>query len=205
MIHNRITARIIINVITVSLILSLSIISCAAENPEDGFVSLFDGKSLDGWHLMNDAQFVAEDGVIKLNGGSGWLRSEKEYSDFIIRLEFRFMKPIQDGGVFLRAKKDSENWPENYEIQVENTNRMAKIWGAEHDLNVELVEKVLKPLDEWNDYDIKLVGSKIEVRVNGELVSTSDDMANLTNGYIGLQGENGFHEYRNIKIKDLSK
>ncbi len=48
------------------------------------------------------------------------------------------MKPIQDGGVFLRAKKDSENWPENYEIQVENTNRMAKIWGAEHDLNVEL-------------------------------------------------------------------
>jgi hypothetical protein len=199
------SVRVTISLITASVILSAAIISCAAGNTEEQFVSLFDGKTLDGWHLMNNAQFAAEDGVIKLNGGSGWLRSEKEYSDFILQIEFRFLKPEQDGGVFLRAKKESENWPENYELQVENTNRMAKIWGAEHDLNVDLVQKVLKPIDEWNEYDIKLVGSKIEVRLNGELVSTSEDMGGLTKGYIGLQGENGFHEYRNIRIKDLSK
>ena len=62
-----------------------------------------------------------------------------------------------------------------------------------------------KPVGEWNAYDIKLVGSKIEVRLNGELVSTSESVDKLTRGYLGLQGESGFHEYRNLRIKDLSK
>ena len=95
-------------------------------------MSIFDGKTLDGWHLMNGAPFVAEDGVIKLNGGRGWLRSEKEYSDFVLKLEFRFMKPPrQDGGVFLRAGKEGKSWPNRkYEVQIENTERMAKIFGA---------------------------------------------------------------------------
>ena len=63
----------------------------------------------------------------------------------------------------------------------------------------------LVPTGEWNGYEIKLIGSKIEVRLNGELVSKSDKMNGLTRGYIGLQGENGAHEYRNFRIKDLSK
>jgi hypothetical protein len=58
---------------------------------------------------------------------------------------------------------------------------------------------------EWNEYVIKLDGVNIEVHLNGELVSTSDDMSKLTRGYIGFQAEDGFHEYRNLRIKDLSK
>jgi len=187
-------------------LLSAPNVSLYADESEEGFTSLFDGKTLDGWHLMNDAKFVAEDGVIKLNGGSGWLRSDKEYADFILRLELRFMKPKQDGGVFLRSNEEGENWPsQKYEVQCENTLRMAKIFGAEHDLNVDLVQKVLKPDGEWNAYEIKLIGSRIEVRLNGELVTTSDHMEKLTRGFLGLQGESGFHEYRNIRIKDLGK
>jgi hypothetical protein len=180
--------------------------SLAADKAEEGFVSLFDGKTLDGWHLMNGAKFVVEDGVIKHNEGRGWLRSDKEYADFIVRLEFRFMEPKQDGGVFLRSVKEGKDWPDQkYEVQVENTRRMATIFGAEHDLNVELVQKVLKPDGEWNEYDIKIVGSRIEVRLNDELVATSDSATALKRGFLGLQGEDGAHEYRNIRIKDLSK
>ena len=141
MVHSRSVAHIII-VIAASCLLGAPIVSVAAEKPEEGFTSLFDGKTLDGWHLMNDAKFVAEDGVIKLNGGLGWLRSDKEYSDFILRLEFRFMKPKQDGGVFLRSNTAGKPWPSRkYEVQIENTVRMAKIFGAKHDLNVELAQK----------------------------------------------------------------
>ena len=205
MVHNRSVAYTIIAIATLCL-LNAPIVSMAADKPEEGFASLFDGKTLDGWHLMNGAKFVAEDGVIKLNGGLGWLRSDKEYADFILRLEFRFMKPKQDGGVFLRSNTAGENWPSRkYEVQVENTVRMAKVFGAEHDLKVELVQKVLKPVGEWNEYDIKLIGSKIEVRLNGKLVATSGSMDKLTRGYLGLQAEHGFHEYRNFRIKDLSK
>ena len=172
---------------------------------EEGFVPLFDGQTLDGWHLMNGAQFVVEDGVLKHKGGLGWLRSEKQYSDFVLRLEFRFLEPKQDGGVFVRSNTAGDNWPDRkYEVQIENTERMAKVFGADHDLNVALTQKALKPTGEWNEYEIKLIGSKIEVRLNGELVSKSDKMDGLTHGYIGLQGENGAHEYRNFRIKDLS-
>lgn len=198
-------ARVIFAVVT-SCLLGGSTISFAAGKAEEGFVSLFDGKTLGGWHLMNGAKFVVEDGVIKHNQGRGWLRSDKEYADFIVRLEFRFMKPKQDGGVFLRSGQEGKNWPnQKYEVQVENTRRMATIFGAKNDLNVELVQKVLKPVGEWNEYDIKIVGPRIEVRLNGELVSTSDSATTLNRGYLGFQGEDGAHEYRNIRIEDLSK
>lgn len=178
----------------------------AADTIEDGFVSLFDGKTLNGWHLENGAKFVVEDGVIKHNEGHGWLRSDKEYGDFELRLEFRFMKPGQDGGVFLRSIKDGNDWPDRkYEVQVENSARMASIFGSKFDLNVDLVKKVLKPDGAWNEYDIKAVGPRIEVRLNGELVSSTNDAGQLKRGYLGLQGENGDHEYRNFRIRELGK
>ena len=205
MAHSRRVAHTIL-AIAACCLLGAPIVSLAAEKREEGFVSLFDGKTLDGWHPMNDAKFVAEDGVLKLNGGLGWLRSDKEYSDFILRLEFRFMKPKQDGGVFLRSNTEGNPWPSRkYEVQIENTVRMAKIFGAKHELNVELTEKVLKSVSEWNEYEITLVGSRLKVRLNGKLVSKSDSTGGLTRGYLGLQGEHGFHEYRNFRIKELSK
>ena len=80
MVRNRCVAQTII-VIAASYLLNASNVSLAAEKAEEGFASLFNGKTLDGWHLMNGAKFVAEDRVIKLNGGRGWLRSDKEYAD----------------------------------------------------------------------------------------------------------------------------
>lgn len=205
MIYHRIAA-LTLAAIAVSCLLTAPNVSLAADKAEDGFVSLFDGKSLDGWRLMNGAEFVVEDGVLKHDVGMGWLRSDKEYADFILRLEFRFMKPKQDGGVFLRSGMEGKNWPDRkYEVQIENTRRMAKIFGAQNDLNVPLVEKVLKPDGQWNEYDIKIVGPRIEVRLNGELVSTTSSASALKRGYLGLQAENGLHEYRNIRIKELSK
>ena len=173
---------------------------------EEGFASLFDGETLDGWQLTNGANFVVEDGVLKHKGGLGWLKSEQQYSDFILRLEFRFLDAKQDGGVFVRSTEAGDNWPDGkYEVQIENTERMAKIFGVDHDLNVEMAQEALKPTGEWNGYEIKLIGSKIEVRLNGMLVSKSDKISGFMRGYIGLQGENGAHEYRNLRIKDLSR
>src|SRR5262245_13106927 len=94
-----------------ALALALCLPALADTLAADGFESLFDGKSLAGWHVMNRGKFTAEDGVIKLRGGSGWLRSDKEYSDFVLQLEVRWLKPRQDSGIFLRASKEGKNWP----------------------------------------------------------------------------------------------
>lgn len=192
----------IVRIVIVSALLFVTTSAHAAD--EEGFVGLFDGKTLGGWHLMNEANFVAEDGVIKLNGGRGWLRSDKKYADFVLRLELRFLKPKQDGGVFLRASEEGKGWPnKRYEVQSENSMRMAKLFGAKYEQDVELTQKTLRPDGEWNEYEIKLIGPKLEVRLNGQLVTTADSLTNLAAGYIGLQGEGGFHEYRNIRIKAL--
>ena len=205
MVQNRGVAKTLVAVFMLSLPGAANVAS-AADKPEEGFVSLLDGKTLNGWHLMNGAKFVVEDGVLKHKGGLGWLRSDKEYTDFVVRIEFRFLKPKQDGGVFLRSSLEGKNWPDKkYEVQVENSPRMAMIFNAKNDLNLELTKKALKPDGEWNEYDITMVGPKIEVRLNGELVSTTNKADTLTRGYIGLQGEHGAHEYRNFRIKDLSK
>lgn len=181
-------------------------LSAGEGSDEKDFVPLFDGKSFEGWHIMNGGQFVVEDGVIKLNGGRGWLRSDKEYSDFVLRLQLRFMKPKQDGGVFLRASEEGSGWPtRRYEVQSENSPRMAKLFGAKYEQDVELTRKALNPDGQWNEYEITLAGPRIEVRLNGKLVTKSDDLGKLTRGYIGLQGEGGFHEYRKIRIKGNSQ
>lgn len=171
---------------------------------DDGFTQLFDGMTLDGWHIENGAKFVVEGGVIKHRGGLGWLRSDGQYANFILRLEFRILKPKQDGGVFLRANSEGDNWPtRKYEVQIENTERMAKIFGTQHDLDIELTSKVLKPTGGWNEYQITINEANVEVRLNGRVVSKSNNAGELKRGYIGLQGENGLHEYRNVRIKDI--
>src|SRR4051794_8349177 len=73
---------------------------------EPGFTSLFNGKDLDGWHVMNDGQFSVKEGVIFLNKGSGWLRFDKEYKDFELRLDLRFLNKGADSGIFIRSGKE---------------------------------------------------------------------------------------------------
>src|SRR5437899_8586901 len=72
-----------------------------ADDKETGFTSLFNGKDLTGWHIMGGGQFSVKDGVILLNKGGGWLRSDKEYKDFELRLEFRFVEKNANSGIFL--------------------------------------------------------------------------------------------------------
>lgn len=171
---------------------------------EAGFVSLFDGKSLEGWTIMNGGKFTAEDGVIKLNGGRGWLRSNKQYTDFVLRFEVRWLKPKQDSGIFLRASEEGSNWPNRrYEVQCQNSERVAKIFGAKEDRNIELATSLLKDVGEWQTYEIRCIGKQLEVIFNGKLVNTSDALE-VRSGYIGLQGEGGVLEFRHLRIKDES-
>src|SRR6516162_7912266 len=141
---------------------------------EDGFRPLFDGKSLAGWHVMNGGKFTAADGVIQLRGGSGWLRSDREYQDFVLKLEVRWLKPRQDSGIFLRASKEGKNWPDRkVEVQCENSARVAMLFGAKYKLDREKAARALKGVNQWNTFEIRCQGTRCEVKLNGELVCTS--------------------------------
>ena len=60
------------------------------ETPKN--MALFNGTNLDNWVVENDGQFLVEDGVLKVNRGTGWLRSADVFSDFTLLMEFRFLE-----------------------------------------------------------------------------------------------------------------
>ena len=89
---------------------------------EPGYTSLLNGTNLDGWAIENNGQFSVRDGMLVINKGTGWLRSEKEYGDFVLKMDFRFLEEKANSGIFVRTgatSKDDENgWPDNgYQIQ----------------------------------------------------------------------------------------
>lgn len=189
-------------VLGLCLVLVVAVMSIAEEPPE-GFVALFNGKDLTGWEQVNGSKFVAEKGVIKHGQGMGWLCSKEQYGDFILKFEIRWLKDRQDSGIFLRSGTEGKNWPDQkYEVQCENSERVVHIFGTDCHRNPAKAQALLKPTGEWNTMEIVCKGKHCEVKLNGEVASTADDLEPRT-GYLGIQGENGELEIRNMYLKRL--
>jgi hypothetical protein len=183
----------------------------------EGFVALFDG-TLDGWVVENTTagNFTVHDGVLRVEGPNGWLRSERRYADFVLRVEFRSVTPDADSGIFIRAIGDTpfmRGWPNNsYQVQVRDPARPSPfppVGGlfrhgtpqGETALDQEAVTRLFTGTGEWQVLEIDLEGDRLIVRLNdGEVLKA----ANIMNspGYIGIQGEAGVVEYRAIEIRE---
>ena len=188
------------------------------DGSDPGYVSLFNGQNLDGWVIENDARFSVRDGLLAVNKGTGWLRSEKEYGDFVFKLDFRFLEEKANSGIFVRTgptSKDDENgWPDNgYQVQcmdiISGERPCATMipYGAppfESKSDLETLAKVYRPTGEWNSYEIKCVGEELSVRLNGGLITTASKIKNLR-GHLGIQAEHGRLEFRNLRIKVIAR
>lgn len=177
-------------------------------------IQLFNGKDLSGWLIQNDGKFSVENGVIKINKGTGWLMSKEKFADFTLLVEFRFMETNANSGIFVRtgasSKKDKNGWPDNgYQIQCLDSLK-GKIplgimipYGAppfKFKYDLEAVKKVYKPTKEWQTYEITAKGETLSIKLNGSLVTTVTEVKNL-DGHIGIQAEHGLLEFRKIEIQ----
>jgi hypothetical protein len=189
------------------LLLSLA---CAADAP---FVSLFDGKSLEGWVPEHTNRFSARNGILAYDGGTGWLRSAKAYKDFEFQAEYRAVTPGADSGIFFRAAPQSTpeepHWPvRGYQLQVTDGESNLKIFGhgtppPTFDRKTEALKKVMKGAGQWQRIVLKVVGKHAEVMLDGELIAVTDAIV-LPEGHLGLQGEKGQFEWRDLKVRDLT-
>jgi hypothetical protein len=198
-----------------------STIAPAAQAPE-GFTRLFDGRSLNGWVVENSdgANFAVAEGVLRVQGPQGWLRSARQYSNFSLRVEVRFLTDDADSGVFVRAPGPASNifirgWPANaYQIQVRDMSRNKTtnpLWAGnlyrhrvppgETIFDGDAAMKAVKPTGEWQLFEIDVVADRITVRLNGVAVMSAAGVVN-PQGYIGIQGETGSLEYRSIEIRE---
>lgn len=207
---------------SIALLLASAALGCAAE---PGFTSLFNGKDLTGWTLVGKkgAGYLVHDGVIQCaaNGG-GNLLTEKEFSDFVLRFEFK-LSPGGNNGIGIRAPLSGDVAYSGMEIQVlDQDNEKYKGWLQPWQHHGSLYNVFpatgsnLKPVGEWNEEEITAKGPKIKVVLNGKTIldvdiSTVKDPEVLkkhpglqrTSGHVGFLGHNDPVEFRNIRIKPL--
>ena len=191
------------------------------------FVSLFDGKSLDGWELhgATGPGYVVKDGnLICPSDGGGNLYTQKQYSDFVFRFEFK-LSEAGNNGIAIRAPQEGDAAYVGMEVQVldDSAPQYANLEAGQYHSSIYKVAPAkrgaLKPVGEWNSEEIRAIGRHISVKVNG--IKTVDvDLNSITDkkvmaqhpGMLRERGSVGFcgHgpsevEFRNIAIQDLSR
>jgi len=208
--------RILVSVMSLVI---LSAVSCgpAVGAEEEGFVPLFDGKTLDGWEKHGGpAVYSVEDGTIlgevRPGRGNTFLCTKKEYADFILELEVKLDVPGNSGIQFRSHIREKGDRVFGYQCEIDPSKRA---WsGGIYDearrgwlyslKDKEDARKAFK-VDDWNKYVIKAVGNSLKTWVNDVPCADLTDDADAS-GIIALQvhaGGQGKIRWRNIRIKEL--
>jgi len=192
----------------------------AAADPEAGFVSLFNGTDLEGW---TGSQYAIEDGNLVCTAeGGGMMLTEKEYSDFVFRFEFK-LEPGGNNGVGIRAPLEGNPAYDGMELQIlddsapEYANlRPEQYHGSIYDV-VACQRGSQKPVGEWNTQEVFAMGPHIKVTLNGTVIVDAD-LTTITDeevlkrhpglmrpsGHLGFMGHGSRIEFRNLRILDLN-
>jgi hypothetical protein len=172
----------------------------AGQGGEEGWVSLFNGKDLSGWRPVHEVTFVVTNGNLRLVDGMGWLRTEKEYRDFILEAEWRALVPQYDSGFFVRASLEGKPWPKDgWQINLASNALGALVRGFR---TVVPAETPRMPLNKWVKFRIEVRGKRITLDVDGERAWEFNDL-DAQQGYIGIQAEGKSFDFRNLRVKEL--
>lgn len=186
---------------------------------EAGWVSLFNGKDLSGWHNNGEEKWVVENGTIlgeSTAGKYGYLTTEKTYRDFNLRLKFKCELP-GNSGVFFHSRItgiDPNHGPDIQGMQVEvdpsrHTGGLyesgGRGWVA---LPTPEGERVIKPND-WNDLEVSVRGDHCVTRLNGvQIIDYQDPAPKFAQGVIALQLHTGGGvkiRWKDLYIQEISK
>ncbi len=176
------------------------------EEIADGWIQLFDGESLFGWHPQNDVNWAASpqsNSITADSGPIGLLLTDVRFQDFELRCDAK-VDPAGNSGIFIRCSENPmDPATDCYEINLAANHPQGYTTGS-------IVEKLASdksfPLEDWLHFHITAIGPNIKVKVNDQLVIdwTEDSPTPLRNGYIGLQKRVGAVEFKNIALKPIS-
>jgi hypothetical protein len=211
----------------------------SAQQNKNKWVKLFDGKTTKGWHNYGKTtvgeRWTVQDGALRLlpkdpNKAGGDLVTDKEYSNFHLKLEWK-IAPKGNSGIFLFVKEEPATYPTAYltglEMQVldNDGHKDGKIIthraGDLYDL-IKSSSEPVKPVGEWNKVEVISNNGKLDFKLNGvHIVSTTIGDENWNklvagskfakfkgfgaykSGKIALQDHSDEVWYRNITIKEL--
>ena len=190
------------------------------EKNDEGFASMFNGKDFTGWSGPVDNYQVVEGSLLCRKGKGGTIFTEKEYSDFAVRFEFK-LPPKGNNGLAIRypGKGDTayvgmcelQILAEDYPGKLDDRQLHGSAYGM-----VAASRGYLRDNGEWNFQEVTVKGSTIKVELNGSVIldtdlsQVSEFMADRPHpgkdrvkGHFGFAGHGDPVEFRNISIRDL--
>jgi len=201
----------------------------SAQEKKEGYKVLFDGTNMHSW-TGNTTDYVIEDGNMAIRpkpgkGSGGNLFTKEEFSDFVYRFEFQ-LTPGANNGLGIRAPLEGDAAYAGMELQILDNDapiyKDLKAYQYHGSVYGTIAAKrgFLKPTGEWNYEEVIAKGSKIKVILNGTVILDGDIEPFKKNGtpdhkehpgllresgHIGFLGHGSPVQFRNIRIKDLSK
>jgi hypothetical protein len=166
-------------------------------------VALFDGKSLDGWTILN-CEARVDDGDILIVAGNGLVQSAKKYRDFVLEFEWKPLRENKyDSGVYFRydTVPQGRPWPDRYQANLMQgmEGNVSELPGAQ--------SKGLIRAGQWNRFKLTVRGTKADLEINGTPAWEAEGLAaEPAEGYIALQAEvpgGGQHRFRDIYVTEL--
>ncbi|HQH73744.1 MAG TPA: DUF1080 domain-containing protein, partial [bacterium] len=164
--------------------------------------TLFNGKDLDGWYIEGKgATWEVKDGVIHAENNGSYLVTNGEYQDFELFCYLR-TSPLANGGIFFRWK-ELKTGDRGNEIQIENTPDSDYPTGSLYNI-VRSTQPDYRD-GEWFPMQIRVQGSRVVVRVNGETTVNYDALTTIRPGHIALQMHmsGAWIDFKDIQIKRL--
>jgi beta-glucanase (GH16 family) len=202
--------------------------------PAPAFRDLFNGKDLTGWVNVNTAPdtWTVKDGLLVCSGKPiGVMRSDRQYENFILHIEWRHMQPGGNSGVFVWSDAkpaESNRLPKGMEVQMldldwinRNPSRpgvpnhvgfvSGELFGAGGMTAVPdnprgnrsmSHELRCKGHGNWNVYDAVCVDGTVKLAINGKFVNSIRN-ASVRKGYLCLESEGSEIHFRSIRILEL--
>ncbi|WP_316848115.1 DUF1080 domain-containing protein [Pedobacter psychrodurus] len=166
-------------------------------------INLFNGKDLSGWKTNGQNQWLVKNGILISPKAGSNLITEQKYNDFKLHVEFKYTKG-GNSGVYLRGR---------YEVQIEDSKKDAHpnsvLFGGIYGFLTANEMVTLGP-DQWQTYDITLVGRLVTIVANGKTIISNQEIPGITGGALDsnegeagpiyLQGDHAPIEFRKIVI-----
>ncbi len=202
---------------------------------DEGFVSIFNGKDLTGWQGLVEnpvarakmkpselakkqieankkvtENWSVKDGCIWFNGAGDNLCTIKEYGDFEMLVDWKITK-AGDSGIYLRGSPQVQIW-DTSRVQVGAQVGSGGLYNNEKNISKPL--KVAdNPVGDWNSFRIVMIGEKVSVWLNGELVVDNVTMENywdrkipiFPKGSIELQAHGTDLAFRDLYVREISE
>ncbi|MCC6676118.1 MAG: DUF1080 domain-containing protein [Phycisphaerales bacterium] len=194
--------------------------------PMPGEIALFNGKDLSGWKaivpeaekagIKPESVWEVKDGILICKGNPvGYIRTDKDYTNYVLKLEWRFnpvTKKAGNSGVLLRMVGEDKVWPKSVEAQLQSGSA-GDFWNIDefkmttepsrlNGRNTKKTHGNENPVGEWNEYEIIVDHGTVTLKVNGEVLNEATEVEELA-GKICLQSEGAEIQFRNIRLVEI--